>query len=121
MHAGAFIHRSIIAAFQCRAPSRWFREMGHGMNSRSNSRELSRGKPGRPSIPLSTQNELWARAAGRCEFRGCNELVFLDRLTQKRSNISAISHIVAYSPEGPRGDAIRSKRLEKDIANLILT
>ena len=91
------------------------------MNSRLNDRDLSRGKPGRPAIPLSTQNELWARAAGRCEFRGCNELVFLDRLTQKRSNISAISHIVAYSPDGPRGDPVRSKKLEKDIANLILT
>jgi hypothetical protein len=78
-------------------------------------------KPGRPSIPLWVQNELWARAAGRCEFRGCNELVFLDTLTQKRSNISAISHIVAYSPDGPRGDPVRSKKLEKDISNLILT
>jgi hypothetical protein len=36
------------------------------------------GKRGRPSIPLAVQNELWARAAGRCEFRGCNELVYLD-------------------------------------------
>jgi len=78
-------------------------------------------KPGRPAIPMPVQNELWARAAGRCEFRGCNELLFIDTLTQKRSNISAISHIVAYSPEGPRGDPIRSKKLEKDIANLILT
>src|SRR5688572_9921496 len=79
------------------------------------------GKRGRPSIPLSVQNELWARAAGRCEFRGCNEFVYLDPLTQKRSNLSAISHIVAYSPDGPRGDPIRSKKLERDIANLILT
>lgn len=78
-------------------------------------------KPGRPSIPLWVQNELWARAAGRCEFRGCNELVFLDTLSQKRSNISAISHIVAYSPDGPRGDPVRSKKLEKEISNLILT
>ena len=82
---------------------------------------VTSGKSGRPSIPLSVQNELWARAAGRCEFRGCNELVFLDPLTQKRSNISAISHIVAYSPDGPRGDVFRSKKLEKDITNLILT
>jgi hypothetical protein len=79
------------------------------------------GERRRPSIPLSVQNELWARAAGRCEFRGCNELVYLDPLTQKRSNLSAISHIVACSPDGPRGDFVRSKKLEKDIANLILT
>jgi hypothetical protein len=78
-------------------------------------------KPSRPSIPETTQRELWARAAGRCEFRGCNELVYKDGLTQQRSNLAAISHIVAYSPDGPRGDPIRSKLLEKDIANLMLT
>jgi hypothetical protein len=78
-------------------------------------------KPSRPPIPPAIQNELWARAAGRCEFRGCNQLVYIDRLTQKRSNVSAISHIVAYSPDGPRGHPGRSKELQKDISNLMLT
>lgn len=78
-------------------------------------------KPPRPTIPPTIQNELWARAAGRCEFRGCNELVYIDRLTQKRSNVSAISHIVAYSPDGPRGHPVRSKELQTDIRNLMLT
>ncbi|HEX2093385.1 MAG TPA: SAVED domain-containing protein [Longimicrobiaceae bacterium] len=73
----------------------------------------------KPSVGV--QNELWARAAGRCEFRGCNELVYVDSLTQKRSNLSAISHIVAYSPGGPRGDPVRSAQLAKDITNLMLT
>lgn len=76
---------------------------------------------GRPSIPESTQRELWARAAGRCEFRGCNKLQYKDELTQKRSNVSAISHIVAFSPDGPRGDPARSPKLATDIANLMLT
>lgn len=75
----------------------------------------------RPAIPQSVQCELWARAAGRCEFRGCNELLYKDNLTQERSNLAVISHIVAFSPSGPRGDAIRSKLLEKDIRNLMLT
>ena len=57
----------------------------------------------RPTIPLQLQNELWARAAGRCEFRGCNKLLYKDDLTQKRSNLAIISHIVAFSPDGPRG------------------
>lgn len=69
-------------------------------------------KPGRPKFPVWLQNELWARAAGRCEFRGCNELLYLDQLTKKRSNVSAISHIVAYSPDGPRGHLLRSKQLQ---------
>jgi hypothetical protein len=75
----------------------------------------------RPAIPDMVQRELWARSAGRCEFRGCNELLYVDDLTQKKSNLSTISHIVAYSPDGPRGDAVRSKLLEKDICNLMLT
>ncbi len=75
----------------------------------------------RPTIPPQLQNELWARAAGRCEFRGCNKLLYKDGLTQKRSNLAIISHIVAFSPDGPRGDPRRSKQLEKTMANLMLT
>ena len=78
-------------------------------------------RKGRPSLPVTLQNELWGRAAGRCEFRGCNELVYVDDLTQQRSNLSAISHIVAYSPAGPRGDPVRSELLARDLRNLILT
>jgi len=75
----------------------------------------------RPSIALAVQCELWACAAGRCQFRGCNTLLYKDDLTQKRSNLGIISHIVSFSPNGPRGDAVRSRQLETDIGNLMLT
>jgi len=75
----------------------------------------------RPPIPEPTQRELWARAAGRCQFLGCNVLLYKDALTQQRSNLAVISHIVAFRPDGPRGDPVRSKLLEKDISNLMLT
>jgi hypothetical protein len=78
-------------------------------------------KPRRPSLSRALENELWARAAGRCEFRGCNKLLYKDDLTQAKSNLGIISHIVACRPAGPRGDATRSKALEKDIRNLMLT
>lgn len=80
-----------------------------------------KNRTARPKIPSQTERELWARAAGRCEFRGCNKLLYKDGLTQQRSNLGQISHIVAYSPNGPRGDPIRSKLLEKEISNLMLT
>jgi hypothetical protein len=48
-------------------------------------------------------------------------LLYKDELTQQRSNLSVISHIVSFSPDGPRGDPIRSRELEKDIRNLMLT
>jgi SMODS-associated and fused to various effectors sensor domain len=47
--------------------------------------------------------------------------LYKDGLTQKRSNLAITSHIVAFSPDGPRGDPYRSKQLEKAIANLMLT
>lgn len=75
----------------------------------------------RPRIEEQTQRELWARAAGRCQFRGCNELLYIDGLTQQRSNLAIISHIVGYSADGPRGDPVRSAILAKSIQNLMLT
>jgi len=75
----------------------------------------------RPKIPEQTQRELWARAAGRCQFRGCNKLLYRDEITKETHNGATIAHIVAYSPDGPRGDLKRSKALEKDISNLMLT
>jgi hypothetical protein len=47
--------------------------------------------------------------------------LYKDGLTQKRSNLAITSHIVAFSPDGPRGDPYRSKQLEKAMANLMLT
>lgn len=75
----------------------------------------------RRRIPEPIQRELWARAAGRCEFRGCNKLLYFDGTTKKRSNLGKVSHIVAWSPDGPRGDPVRSAELAIDIDNLILT
>ncbi len=75
----------------------------------------------RVPIPPKTQIELWAIAAGRCEFRGCNKPLYLDELTKAKDNLSLISHIIAAEPGGPRGDEVLSPLLAKDISNLMLT
>jgi len=75
----------------------------------------------RPEIPAQMQRELWARAAGRCQFGSCNKLLYRDEVTKEAHNGATIAHIVAYSPKGPRGHATRSKKLEKHISNLMLT
>lgn len=80
-----------------------------------------KSKKCRVSIPPKTQIELWAIAAGRCEFRGCNKPLYLDELTKTKGNLSLISHIIAAEPGGPRGNDIDSPRLAKDITNLMLT
>lgn len=64
--------------------------------------------------------QLCARAAGRCQFEGCNKLLFTDELTNETFNNSNIAHIVASSPDGPRGDSERSDLLSDKLENLML-
>ncbi|WP_071000381.1 SAVED domain-containing protein [Methylobacterium sp. C1] len=72
-------------------------------------------------IPGKTQIELWARAAGRCEYRGCNHDLVGDLIAGREDGtFGFIAHIVADSPDGPRGDAVRSPQLARDIKNLML-
>ncbi len=75
----------------------------------------------RPTIPPNVAYALWGLSAGRCEFRGCNVLVYRDDISQQRANLGRISHIVAARADGPRGDPVRSPLLCKDITNLMLT
>lgn len=77
-------------------------------------------QPKRAPIPLPVRNVLWIAAAGRCEFRGCNEPVSRDFLTKRTAYVGELAHIVADSSKGPRGDAARSTKLAKDAKNLML-
>lgn len=77
-------------------------------------------KEKRPPIPTKIQFKLWLAAGGRCEFPGCNKIVYQDELTLKPVNWSNIAHIVSWTPGGPRGNKELSKKLEKDFSNLML-
>lgn len=72
------------------------------------------------SIPEHVRYRLWGLAAGRCQYRGCNEPLWMDGLTQAEFNIAYVAHIVADSPNGPRGDPVRSKLLAAELSNLML-
>ena len=76
-------------------------------------------KSKRPAIPVKITNVLWARAAGRCEFEGCNELLCEDWLTGKIVNGSQVAHIlpVANSARAKNGQTEDQKT---DINNLML-
>src|SRR5438270_10747146 len=63
---------------------------------------------------------LWAQAAGRCQYDGCNQQLFLDGVTKTFMNSAYVAHIIADQPDGPSGDAIQSPLLAKDLSNLML-
>ena len=72
------------------------------------------------TIPPKVVLKLWIRSGGRCQFCGCNEILYRDELTQAQMNKAYIAHIVADSPGGERGDVILSPQLAKEFSNLML-
>lgn len=82
---------------------------------------MAKSNSGRPHIPKSVQSLLWLRAGGRCEFRGCNKILYEDNVTQDPINESNIAHIISWTETGPRGDKELSPALATDISNLMLT
>ncbi len=71
-------------------------------------------------IPASVRIRVAAKAAGRCSFRGCNKALTAHELTGKSGNYSAFAHIIADSPQGPRGDRVLSPQLAKEESNILL-
>lgn len=67
---------------------------------RTNIKEI---KPRSRHIGAAVTLELWARSAGRCEFRGCNRLLYKSSITQQSGNFGERAHIWAFAEDGPRG------------------
>lgn len=63
---------------------------------------------------------LWGRAAGRCEFEGCNQALYKSSVTQEPVNTAQKAHIHAFSAAGPRGDQRAARRSLNSIENLML-
>ena len=71
-------------------------------------------------IPEKIKFRLWGKAAGRCQYSGCNRPLWLDSLTKAEFNTAYIAHIIADKPNGPRGHPELSEQLKADISNLML-
>ena len=71
------------------------------------------------SIPEKIKQLLWFRAAGRCEFEGCNKILYEGEITKEYGNFGELCHVVGDSPNGPRGGK-ESKAMAKDINNIVL-
>src|SRR5664280_23740 len=75
----------------------------------------------RKPIPERVKVIVWARAAGRCQYAGCNAALIGDDISgAANANKAYIGHIIADSADGPRGDPILSPKLAHDPDNLML-
>lgn len=74
----------------------------------------------RRSVPEWIQLRLWVKSGGRCEFNGCNEDLYTERLTLKPDKLANIAHIVAARPDGPRGDDPLPLEDRNNFENLML-
>jgi hypothetical protein len=70
------------------------------------------------SIPI--QCMLWGKAAGRCEFAGCNKPLWKSSITQEQINIAQKAHIYSFSGDGPRGNKEINIQNLNDLENLML-
>ncbi|MES9999172.1 MAG: SAVED domain-containing protein [Candidatus Thiodiazotropha lotti] len=55
------------------------------------------------AIDRKVERELWSRAGGRCQFSGCNKLLYKSSVTQETVNLAQQAHIYSFSENGPRG------------------
>lgn len=82
--------------------------------------EILNNKKGRGKSPSQeTIIRLWTVSGGRCQFDGCNKRVFRDDMTGEEFNAANMSHIIASSKKGPRGND-RSSELSDKLENLML-
>lgn len=78
-------------------------------------------KMGRNKAPSdNTVRILCGKAAGMCEFEGCNKRLFYDNVTLAEFNNAFVAHIVASSANGPRGNKVLSPQLSDKLENLML-
>lgn len=74
------------------------------------------------NIKRTVERELWARAAGRCQFSGCNKILYRSSVTQESVHTAEKAHIYSISEQGPRGwgNSNGSSEVLNEISNLIL-
>jgi hypothetical protein len=84
---------------------------------------LSEGRKGRGragGITAPVKEEVLYRAAWRCQMDGCAEDLRTHLGATASGNFSYLAHIVAASPDGPRGDPVQSGKLANDPDNILL-
>jgi hypothetical protein len=57
----------------------------------------------RGSIPRNVERELWGRSGGYCSNPACRADLVLYTPTGRAVGIGELAHVIAWSPDGPRG------------------
>lgn len=80
--------------------------------------DLTSGRKG--EVTSQIREELPYLAGWRCQFSGCGRNLRQHTATGAPGRFSYFAHIVAASPEGPRGDPLLSPRLASELSNFML-
>jgi hypothetical protein len=72
------------------------------------------------SIPQFARLILFVKAGGRCEFDGCNKFLLEHHVTLTEGNFAEMAHIVAFQPDGPRGNSAPRPEDINEVSNLML-
>lgn len=83
--------------------------------------KLITGPTGRQGdLNAKQKQELGYLAGWRCQFTGCGQDLRWHAAASKIGQFGYFAHIVASSPDGPRGDPIESAKLASDLKNILL-
>uniref|UniRef100_E1TJ83 SMODS-associated and fused to various effectors domain-containing protein n=1 Tax=Burkholderia sp. (strain CCGE1003) TaxID=640512 RepID=E1TJ83_BURSG len=82
--------------------------------------ELTAPKGRQGGLSSETKRKVERAAQWRCQFEGCGEDLREHPQTGADGNFSYLAHIVAASPDGPRGDTVLSAQLVDDPSNIML-
>ena len=65
-------------------------------------------------------HKLFAESGNRCNFPDCNQLLFPKNEDGTYTKLAELCHIIASSPDGPRGNLTLSRLKREDLENIIL-
>ncbi|KJA09017.1 hypothetical protein RP29_18725 [Acidovorax temperans] len=86
----------------------------------SNAKTLTSASGRGHSLTKPQENAFGLEAKWRCQFSGCGKDLMKHRATGATSKSSYFAHIIASSPDGPRGSTTLSHALSADVNNYLL-
>jgi hypothetical protein len=74
----------------------------------------------RDSIPHNVERELWGRSGGYCSNPACRADLIIYTPSGRAVGIGELAHVIAWSPDGPRGTERGLSQAADRVENLVL-